>query len=83
MMWIFGLKKRDMQRAVSEIKKTCLLHRETMCADRLDQAYAGSYTRSDDAGSYTITTTGGNGAYLVSDSQTREDGNESAAVRMV
>jgi len=74
MMYMFGIKKRDMQRIVSEVKRTCLLHRETMCADRLDQSYAGSYTRSDDSGSYTITTTGGNGAYLVSDSQTREDG---------
>jgi len=39
---MFGIKKRDMQRVVSEVKRTCLLHRETMCADRLDQALTKS-----------------------------------------
>jgi len=70
---MFGIKKRDMQRVVSEVKRTCLLHRETMCADRLDQDRNTTYTRSDDSGNYSIATAGGNGVALVSDSQTRED----------
>jgi len=72
-MYIFGIKKRDMQRVVSEVKRTCLLHRETMCADRLDQAHETTYTRSDDSGNYSITISGGNGVALASSSQTRED----------
>lgn len=74
MMWIFGIKKRDMQRAVSEVKRTCLLHREKMCADRLDQSFQASYTKTDDSGNYTIATTGGNAVRLTYDSQSREDG---------
>ena len=48
--------------------------REVLCADRLDNSYSTSYTRTDDGGSYTVTTSGGNSVAFVSNAQTREDG---------
>jgi hypothetical protein len=74
MMWFFGIKKRDLTRITSQVRQACSRHRETLCADRLDNSFSTSYTKTDDSGSYTVTTTGGNGVELVSNAQTREDG---------
>lgn len=73
-MWKFGIKKRDLTRVVNELKKANYTAREEMLAEKYDAAWVSSYTRSDDAGNYTVTTTGGNGVAMASASQTREDG---------
>lgn len=73
-MWKFGIKKRDLTRVVSALKDACYVAREEMLAEKLDAAWLSSYTRSDDAGSYSITTTGGDGSALCTASHTREDG---------
>lgn len=73
-MWKFGIKKRDLTRVVNELKKACMTAREEMCAEKYDAAFLSSYTRSDDNGNYTVTTTGGDGAAMASASHTREDG---------
>lgn len=74
MMWFFGIKKRDLERVASQARRACSVHRETFCADRLDNSFSTSYTRSDDSGNYTVTTAGGNSVELISAAQTREDG---------
>ena len=74
MMWVFGIKKRNLQNITDEARKACADLREQRCADRLDQSYNTSYSANDIAGNYTITTTGGDGVALVSASHTREDG---------
>src|SRR3990167_3746967 len=73
-MWKFGIQKRSLERVVQGLKNACLRAREKMCADRLDNSFSTSYTKTDDGGNYTISTTGGNGVELVSNAQTREDG---------
>lgn len=73
-MWKFGIKKRDLERVAMSLKKACMRAREVLCADRLDQSYNTSYTKSDDSGSYSVTVSGGNTVALISNAQTREDG---------
>ena len=73
-MWKFGIKKRSLERVAQSLKNACLRAREELCADRLDQSFATSYTKADDGGSYSVSTTGGNSVELVSNAQTREDG---------
>ena len=48
--------------------------REELAADRLDQSYNTSYTRSDDGGSYSVTVSGGDAVAMISNAHTREDG---------
>ena len=48
--------------------------RQEILHERLDAAWLSSYSRTDDSGTFTVTTTGGNGVALASASQTREDG---------
>jgi len=74
MMWKFGIKKRNLTQVVQEAKDACHDQRERRCAERLENSFATSYTAEDEAGSYTVTTTGGNSKALVSNAQTREDG---------
>jgi hypothetical protein len=73
-MWKFGIKKRDLTRVVNELKNACVTRREELLARKFDASWLTSYTETDDAGSYTITTTGGDGAALATASHTREDG---------
>lgn len=73
-MWKFGIKKRDLTRVVNSLVGACERKRETLCADRLDNAFAQSYTVSDDSGNWTATTTGGDAVALFSNAHTREDG---------
>lgn len=73
-MWKFGIKKRDLERVVQALISACERKRESLCAARLDNGYATSYTEDDDSGNYTVATTGGDGVALFSASHTREDG---------
>ena len=73
-MWKFGIKKRDLERVVKALIGACERKRETLCADRLDNAFATSYTATDGGGNYSVTTTGGDGKALIAADHTREDG---------
>ena len=72
-MWEFGIKKRKLENFVDELKRACVRKRETLVANRFNNAQASSYTENDTAGNYTVTTTNANGANLASNAQTRED----------
>ncbi len=73
-MWQYGVKKRDITNIATEVRNACADLRELRCADRLDQSFNTSYTATDVAGNYTVSTAGGDGVALVSASHTREDG---------
>jgi hypothetical protein len=73
-MWFFGIKKRNLERITAEARKACSDLRELRCAERLDNAFATSYSASDISGNYSVSTTGGDGQALISASHTREDG---------
>lgn len=74
MMWRFGIKKRDLQNIVDELKNAVSRLKEQLCAERLDNAIATSYTHTGPNGNTTITTTGGDGLQWLTSSHTREDG---------
>jgi hypothetical protein len=73
-MWKFGIKKRSLERVATSLKKACLRAREELCAARLDNSFATSYTQADDSGSYTVPTAGGDSKALIANDHTREDG---------
>ncbi len=73
-MWVFGIKKRSLERVAQALKNACLRVREELCADRLDNSFSSSYTRADDSGQYSVTVTGGDGQPLITNAHTREDG---------
>lgn len=73
-MWFFGIKKRDLDRITQEARKACSDLRELRCAERLDNAFATSYTAEDISGNYVVTTTGGDSAAFITNSHPREDG---------
>ena len=73
-MWKFGIQKRNLERVAQGLRNACMRAREVLCADRLDNSFSTSYSKTDASGNYTISTTGGNGVELVSNAQTREDG---------
>lgn len=73
-MWYFGIKKRNLEKITMEARKACSDLRELRCAERLDNAYATSYTATDIQGNYPVTTSGGDGLAFISASHTREDG---------
>ncbi len=73
-MWFFGIKKRNLEQITEEARKACSDKRELLCADRLDNSFATSYSVSDISGNYTATITGGDGVAFISASHTREDG---------
>lgn len=73
-MWKFGIKKRDLTRVVQSLISACERKREKLCADRIDNMFATSYVVQDESGNYTMSTTGGDGAALITDAHTREDG---------
>lgn len=74
MMWFFGIKKRDLQGVVDELRKACSDLRELRCAERLDNSFATSYSANDISGNYVVSTTGGNGLAFITNAHTREDG---------
>lgn len=73
-MWFFGIKKRNLEKLTIEARKACSDLRELRCAERLDNAFASSYTAEDDSGNYSVTITGGDGQPLITNAHTREDG---------
>lgn len=73
-MWKFGIKKRKLESVAQALKNACLRYREVFCADRIDNAWSTSYTKSDDSGSYTVSTVGGDGVAAASTGHTSESG---------
>lgn len=73
-MWKFGIEKRDLTKVVNGLKKAMMVYREELLARKYDAAYLTSYSQADPQGSYTITTTGGDGRAMADASHTREDG---------
>lgn len=74
MMWVFGIKKRNLTSITEEARKACADLREQRCADRIDQMFNTSYLATDISGNYIIPTVGGDGVAFISASHTREDG---------
>jgi len=73
-MWKFGIKKRDLERVVKALISSCERKREKLCADRLDNAWATSYTADDGGGNYSVSNAGGDGVAFITTAHTREDG---------
>lgn len=73
-MWMFGIKKRNLEQVTSEAKQAVMDKREQLCADRLDQSYATSYSITDVSGNYTALTTGGDALAMISAVHTTESG---------
>jgi len=73
-MWFFGIKKRNLERITAEARKACSDLRELRCAERLDNAFATSYSASDISGNYVVNTTGGDGLAFISNTHTNESG---------
>lgn len=74
MMWRFGIKKRDLQNIVDELRTSIARMREQLCAERLDNMTATSYTHTGPNGNTVITITGGDGLAALTSAHTREDG---------
>ena len=81
-MWKFGIKKRDLEGIVSELRASCLRHKERLTGDRLDNMTASTYTVLDEGGNYTMTITGGDGGPFSSATHTREDGGTNITNRL-
>jgi hypothetical protein len=73
-MWKFGIKKRDMTKIVNELRNAVVRKRERLCAERLDNGWATSYTHTGNTANKTVATVGGDAVAFFSASHTREDG---------
>ncbi len=73
MQWKFGVKKRKLEQLTREVINAVANLRSRRLYEKLTNAWSSSYTASDISGSYTISTTGGDGAALISTAHTRED----------
>lgn len=74
-MWVFGIKKRDLDNIARELKRSVIRKQEKLCAERLDNGFEStSYTHTGSARSRTISTAGGDGLGAFDDDHTREDG---------
>lgn len=73
-MWKFGIKKRDLDNVSKELKASIARRKERLCAERLDNGTATSYSAYGQSGTRTITITGGDGLAAFTASHTREDG---------
>lgn len=73
-MWKFGIKKRDLDSVVDELRASCLRKKEVLCGDHIDNQSATSYTVNDDNGNYSRTISGGDSVAIASEAHTREDG---------
>lgn len=76
-MWKFGIKKRDLDNVVKELKMSIARKKERLCAERIDNGMATSYTHNGQSGAKTVTTTGGDGFAAFSSTHPREDGGTS------
>ncbi len=75
LMWVFGIKKRNLDNIAKELKAAIVRKQEKLCAERLDNGFEStSYTHVGSASSRTITTSGGDGLGAFDDDHTREDG---------
>lgn len=73
-MWRFGIKKRDLDNVAAELKRSIARTKERLCAERLDNGWASSYTHYGQFSQTVITTTGGDGLQAFTNAHTREDG---------
>jgi hypothetical protein len=74
-MWKFGIKKRDLENVVQDLRNADLREREQLCAERLTNGFdSTSYTHYDGNSSKTITTSGGDSKGAFDNEHTREDG---------
>ncbi len=73
-MWKFGIKKRDLDNAATELKASCARKKERLCAERIDNFASSTYTHNGQGSSRSITITGGDGLAAGTSSHTREDG---------
>jgi len=74
MQWKFGIKKRNLERIVNELRRACLRERERLCAERLDNGWSTSYTHTGAGKSRTVTISGGDTVAAFSASHTSESG---------
>lgn len=73
-MWKFGIKKRDLDNAAKELKASVARTKERLCAERIDNFAATSYTHNGQGKQTTLTISGGDGLAAGTSSHTREDG---------
>lgn len=73
-MWKFGIKKRDLDKTAKELKASIARAKERLCAERLDNGWATSYTHFGQGGSRVIVCSGGDGLQAFTNVHTREDG---------
>lgn len=74
-MWKFGIKKRDLENIVKDLRTADLRKREKLCAERLINSFeTTSYTHNGQSGNKTVTVSGGDALGLIDDDHTREDG---------
>lgn len=73
-MWKFGIRKRDLTNVAKQLKNSIAQVKEQLCAERLDNAWATSYTHNGPSGNKTMTISGGDGLAAASNAHTREDG---------
>lgn len=73
-MWKFGIKKRDLDNVSQELKSSIARRKERLCAERIDNGMATSYTAQGQSSTRSITITGGDGLAAFSSTHTREDG---------
>jgi hypothetical protein len=73
-MWKFGISKRKLTNTAKQLKNSIASKKERLCAERIDNAWATSYTHAGQSGSKVIATTGGDGVAAASAAHTREDG---------
>jgi len=72
-MWKFGIRKRDLANVAKQLKNSIAQVKEQLCAERIDNAWATSYTHNGPSGNKTMNISGGDVA-AASSSHTREDG---------
>lgn len=73
-MWKFGIKKRDLDNVSKELKASIGRKKSRLCAERIDNGMATSYTHYGQGGNKTISTIGGDAMAAFSSTHTREDG---------
>ena len=73
-MWKFGIKKRDLDNAAKELKASVARTKERLCAERIDNWSATSYTHNGQGKQTTLTISGGDGLSAGTTAHTREDG---------
>lgn len=73
-MWKYGIKKRDLDNAAKELKRSIARKKERLCAERIDNAFSTSYTHNGQGSSRVISVVGGDGLAAATNAHTREDG---------